>query len=53
MVPTNLKPLFFSALDRASEAGVDVGISLNVVAVSYTHLDVYKRQPYCSSPLFA
>lgn len=27
-----LKTTFFSALDRASEAGVDVGISLNVVA---------------------
>ena len=30
--PTNLKPRFFSALERASEAGVVVGISASVAA---------------------
>ena len=32
VVPTNLNPRFFNALDSASDAGVEVGISLRLAA---------------------
>ena len=44
MVPTNLKPRFFSALDRASEAGVDVGISLTMLGSAiYNGVQAWRR----------
>ena len=35
------------ALFRARHCGVPVVVALNKIAVSYTHLDVYKRQSVC------
>ena len=28
--------------------GIGMAVDANVITVSYTHLDVYKRQAYCS-----
>ena len=37
-------PLMYTIVDADKEAGMSAVIAADVAAVSYTHLDVYKRQ---------
>ena len=44
MVCTAISSLLFEAVSAMVTARVETKLSLSVEAVSYTHLDVYKRQ---------
>ena len=50
-VPAGDQPKAIDKLVQGIQAGDREQTLLGVTAVSYTHLDVYKRQPLCGSNL--